>query len=219
MGNLFQANACNPWKYLPNDANDYSSFEAALNIAPNYNDIDCEAVVNVTVPPDQLTFVRVELHIVDSSDTPVEVRLFDMCGANSNHSLEDLDRWEYQDDPRNSSSYVIRISPMRFSSRSYGRNESAGYGFEFIDLPSLSGNGKVMAKVFDVFGNSLNTDYVTYTCSRGTPTGMTDPSCDSTVDDCSPEDDEDDENDAAPCHCPQTIMSGIITALAVLNIR
>ena len=165
VGTVFQIDGCNPWKYLPNDANDYSSFEATLSLIPNYNGIDCEAVVNVSVPPDQLTFTRVELHIIDNDDEAQEVRFFDMCGANSNHTVDEMDNWEYQDDPSDSSSYVIRISPEFFNSQSFGNDESAGYGFEFIDLPPLSGSGKVMAKIFDVFGNSLMTDYATYTCS------------------------------------------------------
>ena len=164
-GSVFQRSCCNPWKYLPNDANDYSSFQATLSLTPNYDGIDCEAVVNVSVPPDQLTFNRVELHIVNNNDEAQEVRFFDMCGANTNHTLEEMDNWEYKDDPSDSSSYIIRISPQFFNSQSFGQGESAGYGFEFIDLPPLSGSGKVMAKILDVFGNSLSTGYQTYTCS------------------------------------------------------
>ena len=194
VGNLFQANACNPWKYLPNDANDYSSFEATLSLTPNYNGIDCEAVVNVSVPPDQLMFTRVELHIIDNNDEAQEVRFFDMCGANSNHTLDEMDDWEYRDDPSDSSSYVIRISPERFNSQSFEKGESAGYGFVFIDLPPLSGSGRVMAKIFDVFDNSLQTDYVMYTCSSDTPVDTTDPSCDSNTD-CDPDTPDDGSGD------------------------
>ena len=166
VGGLFQRHCCNPWKYLPNPANDYSSFVTTdFSLTPNYHDIDCEAVVNVSVPPDQLTFNRIELHIFDNNNQPQEVRFFDMCGANLDHTFEDMEDWEYQEDPTDSSSYVIRISPDTFNSQSYQNGESASYGFEFIDLPALSGSGKVMAKVFDSFGNSLTTVEKTYTCS------------------------------------------------------
>ena len=163
VGGLYSKNACNPWKYMPNDANDYSSFEATLDLLPNYHGIDCEAVVNVSVASDQLTFTRIELHIIDN-EQPQEVRFYDMCGANSNHSKAEMDDWEYQDDPSDSSSYIIRISPSTFS----GTSTVAKYGFEFVGLPLLSGSAKVMAKIFDVFDNSLNTVYEIYTCVGGT---------------------------------------------------
>ena len=166
VGGLFQRHCCNPWKYLPNPANDYSSFTTTdFSLTPNYHGIDCEAVVNVSVPPDQLTLSRVELHIVDNNDRPQEVRFYDMCGANSNHTFKDMDYWEYRDDPADSSSYVIRISPRFFNSHSFKKGQSASYGFEFIDLPALSGSGKVMAKVFDTYGNSHTTAYESYICS------------------------------------------------------
>ena len=168
VGGLYLRHCCNPWKYMPNSANSYSSLISTLSLTPNYNSINCEAVVNVSVPPDQLTFTRVELHITDTSDQPQEVRFYDMCGANSNHTFAEMDDSEYQDDPSDNSSYVIRISPVKFNSMSYGKNEWAIYGFEFIDLPALTGSGKVMAKVFDVFGNHNSTAYQTYTCSNGT---------------------------------------------------
>ena len=171
VGGLYLKNCCNPWKYMPNSANSYSSLNSTLSLTPNYNSTNCEAVVNVSVPPDQLTFARVELHITDTSDQPQEVRFYDMCGANLNHTFAEMDDWEYQDDPSDSSSYVIRISPVKFNSQSYGKNEWASYGFEFINLPALTGSGKVMAKVFDVFGNSNSTAYQTYTC---TPASSTD---------------------------------------------
>ena len=175
VGGLFRSHCCNPLQYMPNSANSYSSLISTLSLTPNYNGIDCEAVINVSVPPYQLTFARVELHITDTSDQPQEVRFYDMCGANSNHTFDELDDWEYQDDPSDSSSYVIRISPVRFNSQSYGKNEWASYGFEFINLPALTGSGKVMAKMFDVFNNSNSTAYQTYTCSSGTSTDNNDP--------------------------------------------
>lgn len=160
-GGLHQKRACNPWKYLPNSG----SFQPSLSVTPNYNNDDCSAVVNVSVSPDQLTLTRIELHIVDMSDQPQEVRFYDMCGANSNHSHSQMDDSTYQDGP---SSYEIRISPMFFNSQSYANNEDASYGFEFIHLPPLMGIGKIMAKAIDVFDNDVNTQYVTYACSLGT---------------------------------------------------
>ena len=82
----------------------------------------------------------------------------DICGAVLNHSREQLDNWEYNDDPEASSSYTIRISPGPVTSHSYERNGPATYGFELIDLPVLTG-AKVMAKVLDVFDNSQETSY------------------------------------------------------------
>jgi murein DD-endopeptidase MepM/ murein hydrolase activator NlpD len=174
VGSYRKEYACNPWKYLPNSDNDYSSFEAELSLTPNYNSIDCQAVVNVSVPPNQLTFNRVELHILDSSDTPQKVRFYDMCGTNVNYTQGQVDNSTYQDDPDDySSSYLIRISPMFFNSKSYDKNERAGWGFEFVDLPLLSGGGRVMAKIFDVFGNSHSNGYFNYTCSDGGNTSST----------------------------------------------
>ena len=174
VGSVFRRDCCNPWKYLPNSDNDYSSFEAELSLTPNYNSIDCQAVVNVSVPPNLLTFNRVELHILDSSDTPQKVRFYDMCGTNVNHIQGQVDNSTYQDDPDDySSSYLIRISPMFFNSKSYDKNERAGWGFEFVDLPSLSGGGRVMAMIFDVFGNNKSTEFLSYTCSNGTTTAPT----------------------------------------------
>ena len=174
VGSFNKEHACNPWKYLPNSDNDYSSFDdAGLILTPNYNNIDCQAVVNVSVPPSLLTFNRVELHIVDSSDTPQEVRFYDFCGINTNHSQGEVDNSNYQDNFDDPSSYVIRISPKYFNSQSFGNNQNNGWGFEFVDLPLLSGGGKVMAKIFDVFGNPKSTDYANYTCSGGDTTAAT----------------------------------------------
>ena len=159
----------NPWKFMPNGDNDYSSFDTAgLSLTPNTNDIDCQAVVNVSVPPNLLTFNRVELHIVDSSDTPQEVRFYDMHGTNSNRTTTQIGDPNYRDDPNDASSYLIRISPKTFTSSYYSQNKPAEYGFEFIDLPSLSGGGKVMAKIFDVFGNPKSTNYMVYDCGATT---------------------------------------------------
>ena len=162
VGSVHLIDACHPWKYMPNDANDYSTFDATLDLIPNYNGIDCEAVVNVSVPPDQLTLTRIELHIIDNNDQPQEVRFYDMCGANRILNATEMDDWEYRN---KTASYTIRISPFFFNSQSYGKNERAKYGFEFIYLPTLTGSGKVLAQIFDIFDNSLNTEYETYTCT------------------------------------------------------
>ena len=49
-GGLFSANACIQWKYLPNINNNYTSFVANIELHPNFNVLNCEAVVNVSVP-------------------------------------------------------------------------------------------------------------------------------------------------------------------------
>ena len=137
VGGRAQRHCCNPWKYLPNEDNNYTSFNAFVYLTPNYKGINCEAVVNVSIPPKISAELRPEL-----------------CRY----------RWEYKDDPEDNSSYTIRISPMKFNRFSYGRQEPAQYGFEFIDLPVLTG-GKVMAKVIDVFDNSRETTYMAYSCT------------------------------------------------------
>ena len=159
--------ARNPWKYLPNDANDYSSFDVNVTLTPNYNGINCQAVVNVSVPPDQLTFNRVELHIKDSGGNVKPVRFYDMEGANSNHTFAQMDNHVYTCDGDgvqcSPDDYEIIVSiPRRFSSASYANNEDAVYGFEFIDLPA--GGGQVMATVVDVFDNSESTTWQSFTC-------------------------------------------------------
>ena len=90
---------------MPNGDNDYSSFEATLTLTPNYDGTECQAVVNVSVPPYQLTFNRVELHILDSSDILQKVRFYDFCGTNSNRTQEQVDNSNYLEDPNDESSY------------------------------------------------------------------------------------------------------------------
>ena len=164
VNSLYQKAACNPWKYMPNSANDYSSFQVTLSVTPNYNGINCQAVVNVSVPPNQLTLSRVEFHIVDASNLPQPVRFYDMCGTNYNRTQSQVDNSDYLGNISNPSSYHIIISPMFFNSQSYSKNQNAGYGFEFIDLPQLGAGGTVMARVIDVFDNSVSSEYVGYSC-------------------------------------------------------
>ena len=165
----------NPWKYMPNSANDYTSFDtASVSLTTNYNNVECQAVVNVSVPPNLLTFNRVELHNLDSSDTPQKVRFYDMCGINTNRTTSQINDQNYREDPNDASSYLIRISPKPFFyNPDTNIPASAEYGFDFVDLPSLAGGGRVMAVIFDVFGNSKSTDYFDYTCSEGTTTAPT----------------------------------------------
>ena len=149
-GGIYQRHCCNPWKYLPNINNSYSTFEANLTLTPNYNSLPCEAVVNISVPPDQLTFNRIELH-VNGGDV---IRVFDMCEDNLEHSSDDLGLPLLEGN--------IYISPMQFSSRSYENGEPLTYGFEFLDLPTPGGT--VIAKAYDVFGNFVETPQATYVC-------------------------------------------------------
>ena len=174
-GGTISKYSSNPWKYMPNSANDYTSFDtASVSLKTNYNNVECQAVVNVSVPPNLLTFNRVELHNLDSSDTPQKVRFYDMCGINTNRTTSQINDQNYREDPNDASSYLIRISPKPFFyNPDTNLPASAEYGFEFVDLPSLAGGGRVMAKIFDVFGNSTPTDYFDYTCSEGTTTAPT----------------------------------------------
>lgn len=139
-----QINCCNPWKYLPN--NDDTSFNAAIELHPNYNGMNCEAVVNVSVPPDRLTMNRIELHIAGPAcDT---VRVFDFCEDNLDHTLAEMDDPLFEEN--------LLISPGAFSSRSFGRGERASYGFHYLSLPECS-SATLQAVAYDVFGNSVET--------------------------------------------------------------
>lgn len=161
-GGLFQRHCCNPWKYLPNINNNYTSFIADIQLIPNFNNLSCEAVVNVSVPPDQLTMNRIELHIVNDEVETV-LRTFDFCEDNLDHTFDELDDPLFEQN--------LRISPGLFSSRSYGRGENATYGFHFLNLTEiLSGLSTLQAVVYDVFGNRVETARMQYTCNRGIST-------------------------------------------------
>lgn len=156
-GGLFQANCCNPWKYLPNVNNSYTYFDADINLQPNYNNVNCEAVVNVSVPPNQLTMNRIELHIINSGMD--SVRVFDFCEDNLDHTLLELDDPLFEEN--------LYISPGLFSSRSYERGENATYGFHFLNLTeTASGVGTLRAVAYDVFGNRVETPTMQYTCAN-----------------------------------------------------
>lgn len=156
VGGLFQANCCNPWKYLPNSNNSYTSFTADIQLYPNYNNLNCEAVVNVSIPPNQLTMNRIELHI---RNTGVEsVRVFDFCEDNLNHTFDELDNPLFEQQ--------LYVSPGRFNSRSYERKENATYGFHFVNLiETQPDSGTLMAVAYDVFGNRVETPWMRYACT------------------------------------------------------
>ena len=156
VGGLFQANCCNPWKYLPNINNNYNSFAADIQLHPNYNDLNCEAVVNVSIPADQLTMNRVELHITNAGMD--SVRTFDFCEDNLDHTFAELDNPLFEGN--------LYISPGRFTSRSFERGENATYGFHFLSLPETQSDGNAILKAiaYDVFGNRVETSTMQYTC-------------------------------------------------------
>ena len=164
VGGLFQANCCNPWKYLPNINNNYTLFAANIQLYPNYNDLNCEAVVNVSIPADQLTMNRIELHITNTGVN--NVRIFDFCEDNLDHTLAELDNPLFEGN--------LYISPGRFTSRSLERGENATYGFHFLSLPETqsAGGGTLQAIAYDVFGNRVETSTMQYTCT-GTSTNST----------------------------------------------
>lgn len=156
VGGLFQANCCNPWKYLPNINNNYASFTADIQLYPNYNNVSCEAVVNVSIPPNQLTMNRIELHI---SNAGVEsVRVFDFCEDNLDHTFEELDNPLFEQE--------LYVSPGRFNSMSHERGENATYGFHFINLTETQRDSStLMAVAYDVFGNRVETPWMQYACT------------------------------------------------------
>ena len=152
-GRSWQKYCCNPWKYLPNAGNDYTSFNADVTLTPNYEGKQCEAAVNISVPPYQLTLNRVELYITSSGT--MTKREFDFCKENFYHTLEELDDPEF--DEQN-----LFIYPGWFNSQSYRKKEKASILFVFNSLPS--GGGTIQAKAYDVFENVVSTGERMYTC-------------------------------------------------------
>ena len=150
VGRRYQIYSCNPWKYLPNPTNDYSSFTANFTLTATQN---CKAIVNISVPPNQLTFDRIELHV--DNGTGDHMYFYDMCYANMIYTVSSMDKVKFGDN--------LRISPKRFNSQSYGKNEWAAYGFEFFNLQRASA-GTLYATAYDVFGNSVTTAQTTYNC-------------------------------------------------------
>ena len=150
VGRRYQIYSCNPWKYLPNPNNDYSSFNANFSLTTTQN---CKVIVNISVPPNQLTFDRIELHVNNGSGD--HMYFYDMCYANMIYTAKDMDKVKFGDN--------LNISPKRFNSASYGKNEWAACGFEFFKLPKASA-GTVYAKAYDAFGNSVTTAQSTYNC-------------------------------------------------------
>ena len=153
VGGRAQRYACNPWKYLPNRDNDYSTFTADVQLAVISDQQNCNAIVRVEIPPDQLTFNRIELLI-----NHAEKRDYDMCNDNLNHTFRQMDNPLFSDKRFKGSIY---ISPKKFTSRSYP-NQKAVYNFDFLDLPRAGGT--VMASVVDVFENYVHTPTFIYTC-------------------------------------------------------
>ena len=153
-GGLNMHYCCNPWKYLPNQNNDYSAFTADVQLTIYSNDQACTATVHVAVPPDQLTFNRIELHISDIDGQTIQIRNYDMCTANLEHSYADMDDPLFEGN--------IYISAERFTSRSYSKGQNAVYSFDFLYLPR--DGRRVTARVFDVFENFVSTANAPYEC-------------------------------------------------------
>ena len=147
-GRSWQKYCCNPWKYLPNTKNDYSTFNADITLIPNYDGVSRQVAVDVSVPPDQLTFNRIELHI-SGHPTP---RKFDFCKDNFFHTLDEMDDPIFEEN--------LLILPQRFNSKSYGQGKKASIVFVFQSLPS--GGGTVHAKAYDVFDNVVTSSSEEY---------------------------------------------------------
>ena len=153
VGGRYQKNCCNPWKYLPNVDNHYCTFKADITLTPNPHGQSCQVNVRIAVPPDQLTFSRIELHV----DGRSAIYKYDMCEENLSHTFAEMDDKEFED--------FLVISPERFNSRSYQNGEDAAYNFLFYDLPPVGGSisGSVIAVAYDVFDTSVN-GTATYYC-------------------------------------------------------
>ena len=103
------------------------------------------AIVNVSVPPDQLTFNRIELHVNNIS------KVYDMCEDNLDHTFSEMDNSEFEN--------FLVISPATFNSNSYGNGDHAKFGFVFKNVSTAQGD-VIVAKAFDVFGNVVMTSQV-----------------------------------------------------------
>lgn len=155
VGGRYQRHCCNPWKFLPNANNDYSSLTANMAVVPNPGGANCEANVKVGVPPDQLTVNRVQL-VTTGGQTTYD-KDYDMCRENLAYTFSQMDDPEFFDH--------VTISPAVFSSSSYGDGEWAEYDFTFHQLPAAAGSAvSATATVYDVFGNAVSSAQVQYTC-------------------------------------------------------
>ena len=103
------------------------------------------AIVNVSVPPDQLTFNRIELHVNNIS------KVYDMCEDNLDHTFSEMDNSEFEN--------FLVISPATFNSHSYGNGDHAKFGFVFKNVSTAQGD-VIVAKAFDVFGSVVMTSQV-----------------------------------------------------------
>ena len=159
-GGFLQRHACNPWKYLPNPNNDYSTFTADVRLTVNSSDGTYKATVNVSVPPDQLTFNRIELY----SEHRL-IRTFDMCEDNFHRSFEELDNPLIDGN--------ILISPSRFTSSSYPNGEWANYDFHFFNISTTEACGTITVKVFDIFENTRMQTVADSNTGNGTGNGTT----------------------------------------------
>ena len=160
-GSLFSGHACNPWKYLP--CNHCSPFRANATITFEQRGVNCSARVQVSVPPNQLTFLAVQLEI--TGGTSSYNRTVDLCEANIYHTNNPSYSTTRLDD--NTVIPNLIIEPQFFNSASYGRNEWSAVDYIFLNLPSVQDEemGEVVATAFDVFGETVTFQPVFYSSS------------------------------------------------------
>lgn len=160
-GGLRQDSNCNPWKYLP--CEHCSSFNVNLTVIPNDTEDgeECSVTVQVSVPPNQLTFNRVRL--VATGGAINYDKDFDLCVDNKYYTNNPT----YAPTRLDNSTLIdyLTIIPHFFNSQSYAINQWSATDYKFKSLSMSPGDiGMVTAYAYDVFENEVFSSPVQYFC-------------------------------------------------------
>ena len=159
-GGLRQDSNCNPWKFLPCEG--CSSFNVNLTVIPNEGGEDCSVMVQVSVPPNQLTFNRVRL--LATGGMINYDKNFDLCSHNKYYTNNPTYSPSRLDNPF-LIDYPLMIIPHFFNSQSFSKNQWSATDYNFKTLPVVPGDtGMVTAYVYDVFDNEVLSSPVNYSC-------------------------------------------------------